>query len=89
MRLLKFENEARYVQGNGGGREDVSMHPELLCDYDIMVWRREKNWSRGTDASEYGIELARVNEYDPPTRDLNKRDKCFTKIRNLIQRTFV
>lgn len=89
MRLLKSEHEARYKCGDDAGRDDVSMHPELLCDHDILMWRQEKNWSRSPDSGGYGdIDSVRINDYDPPTRDQNTRNRSFTKVRNLIHRTF-
>ena len=90
MRLLKSEFEARYKCSEAAGREDAPMHPELLCDHVILMWRQEKNWSRSPDSGDYGsIDSVRINDYDPPTRDPNTRNRSFTKVRNLIDRTLI
>lgn len=89
MRLLKSESETRWAEGMGGGRTDTPHRPEELCDHDIMLWRGELNWSRTIEATSAGIDAARDNDYDPPSRDPNNRLKSFIKVRNLIHRTFV
>lgn len=89
MRLLKSEIETRWAEGRDGGRTDTPMHPEALCDHDIMLWRGELNWSRTIEANTAGVDAARANDYDAPSRDPNNRLKSYSKVRNLIHRTFV
>lgn len=90
MRLLKFEVETRYHDPAGAGREDIVMHPEQLCDHDIMIWRREVNRESGRgEAHPYSlIGTSRKNEIAGPTRDPNNRVKDFKDLSEQILRNY-
>jgi hypothetical protein len=88
MRLLKSETETRYSEGRSGGREDIVMYPEQLCNHDIMLWRLELNHDRSRgEAHPYSlIGMPRANDIAGPTRDPHNRVKDFKAVSEQILR---
>lgn len=89
MRLLKSEFELRFRNGVGGGRDESPLHPETLCEHDILVWRAGHSGSSDKDGDPRYLDPQRINDCDSPTRDNNNRERDFKKICNQIHRTFL
>lgn len=80
MKFLKSELGQRHKEAASGSRDDCSMHPEELCDYDILVWRRKDqshyNFRRDGDRHSWnneGVSHVRDNDQAGMTRDPNTR----------------
>lgn len=91
MNLLKSETEERYRENASNARDDVPMYPEQLCDYDILMWRKDGHLYTGRHA-ETGVHTylqhARENDFEAPSRDVNDRVKTFAKTSTQIHRNF-
>lgn len=91
MNLLKSENESRYFEGQGGGREDHPIPPEHLCDHDILMWRDDSHLycgRRGEKDPFINLHPARANDISGPTRDLNSRVKVMHSVIEQLHRNF-
>lgn len=69
MDFLKIEGNQRYRQGKVAGRLEEAIHPEILCDHDILWWRQVDgenfNHRRNPEMCEsdvYGTDLVRSND---------------------------
>lgn len=95
MRFLKSElGRQRYKESAGCTREDDPMHPEELCDHDILIWRKHDtsyyNFRREGDRhswGEEGVPQVRHNDQAGLTRDNNSRAKTMENLSATILRT--
>lgn len=90
MKIPKHENFRRNRESAHCTREDFPMHPEQLCDIDILYWRQaEFSWgsSRSEVTATVDIEVVRINDISSMCRDPNNRNKDMTQISSHIRRT--
>lgn len=95
MRFLKSEGRnQRERQYASFSREDDPMHPEQLCDHDILFWRQHDesyyNFRREADRhswGEEGVPEVRHNDQAGFTRDLNRRFKDMSNHASTFLRT--
>lgn len=89
MKLLKCEVERRY--GGECFREDDPIHPERLCDHDILIWREGKGFhpNRTETSGSYIQEYVRQNDISGFTRDCGTRNKDYKLAHEFVLRTTV
>lgn len=94
MRFLKSEFGLRQKEAASGCREDNVMHPEQLCDHDILCWRNDQhtyyNFRRDGDQHSWageGVDLVRDNDIAGMSRDTHVKSKDMFNLSATILRT--
>lgn len=83
MKILKSEGGSQRIREHtSSAREDDPIHPEELCDHDILSWRNHDesyyNMRREGDRHSWGgegVPEVRHNDQAGFSRDINRRSK--------------
>lgn len=94
MKFRKGDNTTRFHDPIECYRHPVPDHPEMLCEYDITIWRengvgfyhRRGNNARDGDIPDSYTALIRHGDTHGMTRDVNSRTKDMKYIGEVIHR---